>query len=433
MKYLITSCQKGVGVNKNFLRNILLFAKTHSVDKILVIPMAGKYKDEEKIDPRLQMDEFELVDNVKLNNNLRVYDTKILPQQIDPFRGMNSKLSRDYSYILPSPKIRYASIPNTSKYPRALISTGAITRPNYKTHTAHGRKAIEEHQYGFVFVEIQNKTYFNVQQIEATQNGDFHYLTEKYYDGVLSYTSPEALILGDWHTGDTCQKVRRKTIELIEKLKPQRVIFHDMFNGHSINHHERGDLLGELRMIQNKQVGLLQEAQLVFNELSFFAKKFPEIEIFVVRSNHDDFMEKYIRSKVFIEDPINFMFTCSIIPKIIDPKAIPLKEMLSLIGELPTNIRFFQQDESYRVRGIELANHGHLGVNGSKGSPKSYSSNNLKMITGHTHSPALLPNGMVVGTSTKLKLSYTHGASSWLNAHGILYPNGKYSLLTLLV
>lgn len=92
MKYLITSCQKGVGVNKNFLRNILLFAKTHSVDKILVIPMAGKYKDEEKIDPRLQMDEFELVDNVKLNNNLRVYDTKILPQQIDPFSGMNSKL-----------------------------------------------------------------------------------------------------------------------------------------------------------------------------------------------------------------------------------------------------------------------------------------------------------------------------------------------------
>lgn len=395
--------------------------------------MAGKYKEEEKIDPRLQMDEFELVDKVRLNNNLIVYDTKILPQQIDPFRGMNSKLSRDYSYILPSPKIRYASIPNTSKYPRALISTGAITRPNYKTHTAHGRKALEEHQYGFVFVEIQNKTIFNVQQIEATQNGDFHYLTEKYYDGVYSLISPEALILGDWHTGNTCPKVRKKTIEMISELQPQRVIFHDMFNGHSINHHERGDLLGELRLLENRQTGLLQEAKLVFDELNFFAEKFPKIQFFVVRSNHDDFLEKYIRSKVFIEDPINFMFTCSIISKILDPKAIPLKEMLSLIGTLKPNIRFFQQDESYRVRGIELANHGHLGVNGSKGNPKSYSSNNLKMITGHTHSPALLPNGMVVGTSTYLRLNYSKGASSWLNAHGILYPNGKYGLLTMLV
>lgn len=431
MKYIITSAQFNAGVNRNFLQNIKLFAKQHGVEHIIVIPMAGRYKDDDRLSPLLN--EFELTDKLKLNNNLQVYDTKILPQQIDPFRGMNSKLSRDYSYILPSPKIRYVSIPNTSKYPRALVSTGAITKPAYKLHTAHGRKAQSEHQYGFVYVEIFNKTYFNVQQIEATQKGDFHYLTERYHTGKMSYSQPEALILGDWHTGDTCPKVRKETILMIDELKPARVIFHDLFNGASINHHAHGDLIEELRLIKDKRVGLEQEAKMVFNELKFFGEKFPNVEFFVVLSNHDQFLDRYIRSKVFVDDPENFLFTCSIIPKIIDTKNIPLKEMLSLIGNVPLNVRFFQEDESYRVRGIELAHHGHRGVNGSKGSPKSYSNNNLKMITGHTHSPALLANGMVVGTSTYLRLDYTHGATSWLNAHGILYPNGKYGLITILI
>lgn len=431
MRYIITSAQKNAGVNKNLLRNMLRFAKQHSVDKILVVPMAGKYKEEEHLDEALL--EFEMVDKLRLNNNLMVLDAKILPQQIDPFRGMAGKLSRDYSYILPSPKVRYKSIANNSKYPRALMSTGAITRPNYKTWQAHGRKALEQHQFGFVYVEIVNKTIFHAHQVEATQKGDFHYLTEKYYGGELTRTAPEALILGDWHTGDTCPKVRKETLKMIADLKPKRVVLHDVFNGHSINHHERGDLLAELRLIKDKRVGLESEAKLVYNELKTLAGMFPKIEFFVVRSNHDDFLEKYIKGKKFVEDPENFLFTCQVIPNIVDPKAIPMKEMLGLIGEIPSNVRFFQQNESYRVRGVELAEHGHLGINGSRGTPRQYSRHNLKMITGHTHSPELNENGMTVGTSTKLRLNYTNGASSWLNAHGILYANGKYALIPLIL
>jgi len=54
------------------------------------------------------------------------------------------------------------------------------------------------------------------------------------------------------------------------------------------------------------------------------------------------------------------------------------------------------------------------------------------LISAHEHTPKIHPNGMVVGTLTKLKLGYTKGASSWLNANGILYSSGKYSLLTLI-
>ena len=432
MKYIITSSQYNASVNKNLLANMLNFAKEHNVDKILTFVQRGKYIEENRLSPSI-IEHLEIIDSeIKLNSSLKLYDSRILPQQINPFTGMNRKLSRDYSYILPSPKIRYESIANTSKYPRAFMSTGMLTHPNYKDHTAHGRKAEEQHQFGFVFVEIVSNKIYKAYQIEATKNGDFQFLTKSYHSGKVLKSQPEALILGDWHNGDTDKWVREESIKMTTSLKPKRLVFHDMFNGHSINHHEKGLLLAELRNLRDNRVCLEDEVRAAYDEICFFANKFKNIQIIIVRSNHDDFLEKYIQHKMFIDDPKNFLFTCKIISRIVDETNIPLKEALSLIGDLPLNVRFTQQDESLRVYGIELANHGHLGANGSKGSPNQFNSLNLKMITGHTHSPKLMENGMVVGTSTKLKLGYTHGASAWLHAHGILYNNGKYGLLTII-
>lgn len=433
MKYIITSIQLNGIVNRNLLSNMLNFAKEQGVDKIFTFVQRGRYIEEETIHPLIAESNIEpIFGELKLNANLKLYDTRILPQQINPFTGMNRKLSRDYSYILPSPKIRYDSIASNSKYPRALMSTGSLTEPNYKTHTAHGRKAQEQHQYGFVYVEIINNQIFKAYQVESTNKGDFQHLTRKFHSGQILETQPEALVLGDWHNGDTDPWVRRESLKMISELKPKRVVFHDIFNGHSINHHEKGQLLSELRNLRDHRVYLEDEIRAVYKEIWYFAEKYPKINFLIVRSNHDDFLEKYIQKKMFIDDPRNFLFTCKIISRIVSEKKIPLQEALLLIGDLPSNVRFTQQDESYRVYGIELANHGHLGANGSKGSPNQFNSLNLKMITGHTHSPKLMENGMVVGTSTHLKLGYTHGASSWLNAHGILYSNGKYGLLTII-
>lgn len=433
MKYIITSIQQNALVNRNLLKNMLNFAAKHGVDKILTFVQRGKYVEEDLISPLIFDSNIELIlGEMKLNANLKLYDTKILPQQINPFTGMNRKLSRDYSYILPSPKIRYESIANNSVYPRAIMSTGCLTKPNYKEHTAHGRKAVEQHQYGFVFVEVQTNQLFKAIQIEATKKGDFYFMTEKYHSGTVGQAQPEALILGDLHPGETDPWVHKETIKMIGSLKPRRVMLHDTFNGHSINHHEKGMLLSELRNLRDKKTNLEDEMRMVHKVLCEYGNKFPDVEFIVVRSNHDDFLEKYIQQKMFIDDPQNFLFTCKLIARIVDENNIPLQEGLSLIGPLPKNISFLQQDASLRVYGIELANHGHLGANGSRGTPNQFNNLNLKMITAHTHSPKLMENGMVVGTSTYLKVGYTHGPSSWLNAHGILYSNGKYSLITLI-
>jgi len=376
----------------------------------------------------------------KLNANLKLHDHKILASMINPLTGQNMKLSRDFSYILPSPKIRFDSVANTSTHPRFLATTGALTHGNYKdgsngsSNTAQGRKAALEHEYGFTFVEVLNNRRFNSYPIAAGKNGNFNHLREFYKNGKVYDQQPEALVLGDWHTGDTCPKTRKKTITMIEELKPKRVFFHDLFNAHSINHHERSNHLSKARLWQEKMHVLQEEVEICLKELNFFAKKFPDIEFLVVESNHDLFMARYIGIENFLEDGQNSVFSCKLFADMSEnPEAVCLELAMRLVGNIAKNVKFLDADDDYRIRGVGLGLHGHKGVNGARGSSRSYSNYNLRLITGHEHSPKIHPKGMVVGTSTHLSLGYTKGSpGSWLNAHGLLYSSGKYTLLTLI-
>ncbi len=430
-RYIITSVQYGASVNKNFLNNLLAFAKKHKVEHLYTFVMNGRFKDEDFLDPLIGLN-FSIIDSEKLNMNLRCKDMKILAQQINPFTGLAQKLSRDYSYILPSPKIRYMSLANTSNSPRAIMSTGSITNGSYKMHTAQGRKADQQHQFGFVYVEIESNKIFHAYQVEATKKGDFHYMTEKFYGGEKSYSQPQALVLGDWHTGDTDKKVREHAIGLIKELKPKHVVFHDLFNGLAVNPHEKGHLISELRNFQQRRNSLDKELKDVYKEICFFAKEFPGVKFLVPESNHDLFLERYIDSKDFMFHPQNFMFAMQMLPHMLKGKKPTLEIGLSLCGEMPSNFKFLKEDEEYRVHGVELGYHGHRGSNGSRGTSAQFDRLNLKMITGHEHSPKLYQNGMVVGTSTLLKLPYTKGAGSWMHAHGILYDDGKYGLIIVI-
>lgn len=433
MKYIVTNIQFNAGVNKNLLRNMLRFAKEHGVNHLLTFVQNGSYHEEDVIAPEVFDAGFEFVDSQTLNQNLRLKDMKILAQQINPMTGMTTKLSRDYSYIMPSAKIRYLSVANTSKKPRAFMTTGNLTKPNYKLHTAQGRKALEQHQYGFVFVQIKGNKKFTTYQVEATKKGDFHYLDERYQSGKKLKVQPEAIVLGDLHIGDTKLGAYRHSLQRVERLKPKRVVIHDLFNGHSINPHEHGQLIASLRNLQHNRHSLDKELRLVYKEVWVLAERFPNIEFLVAESNHDIFLERYIDDKRFMEHPQNFMHAIAMIPEILEGKKPTLQIGLELFGELPQNFHFAVEDEEHRVRGVELAYHGHRGLNGSRGTSTSFDRFNLRMISGHEHSPKLYANGMVVGTMTHLRLPYTKGAGGWMHCDGILYRDGKYGLLPFII
>lgn len=437
MRYIITTIQRGGKVNKSLLKNMLAFAKEHDVKVIKAFVMDGRNKDDIDIDPIVYDSGIELIVPHKagsaLNSNLKLYDTMIKASQINPLTGFNKKLSRDHSYILPSPKIRYLSIPNTSKYPRFLSTTGALTHGNYKLHTAQGRKANLEHQYGFVFVEIKNNKKFEIHQIDSLKNGKFNYLDEYYSGGKKLKQQPEALILGDIHWGETDPKIWKRTLKMIDDLKPKRVVLHDLFDGRSINPHERDNYATRALRANLKQDNLEDEMRSVYTLIHSLSNKFPNIEFVVSESNHDLFLKRYVTEYNWLMDGRNSLLASLLFkPFVLGDTKPPLQMALETFGDIPANFNFLIEDQEYRVSGIELGYHGHRGLNGARGSSASFDRYNLKMITGHEHTPKLYANGMVVGTSTYLKLPYTKGAGSWLNAHGILYKSGRYALLTLI-
>ena len=438
MKYIVTNVQYNARVNANFLRNIQTFAKVHGVDKLLTFVQNGSYHEEDEIDTQVfegksGVPGFETIDNLTLNSNLRLKDMKILAQQINPMTGMTTKLCRDYTYIMPSAKIRYQSVANTTTKPRAMMTTGNLTKPNYKLHTAQGRKAMEQHQYGFVFVEVINNRIFTTYQVEATKNGDFYYLNERYQVGKKTIVQPEAIILGDWHTGVTDPKARAHSIATLKLLKPKVVVFHDIFDGNSINPHKQGQLLEALHDFSIKRDSLDKELQEVFKEVQFFSKMFPKIQFLVAESNHDIFLRRYIDAKLFMDTPQNFLHVIKMIPELMTETKPTLQVGLELFGKLPSNFHFAKEDEEYRVRGVNLSAHQHLGINGSRGTAISFSNYNLKQIGGHTHTPALFANSMTVGTNTYLRQRYMHGPSSHMHCNGILYADGKYGLLPFVI
>lgn len=436
MKQIITTIQRGARVNRSLLKNMLAFAEQHGVEKISAFVMDGRHKDDIEIDDIIFDSNIELIVPSKtgtaLNSNLKIYDTMIKASQINPLTGFNKKLSRDHSYILPSPKIRYLSIPNTSKLPRFLCTTGSLTNGNYKLHTAQGRKANLEHQFGFVFIEIKNNKRFEIHQVEAMVNGKFNYLDEYYSAGKKLKQQPEALVLGDIHWGETCPKTWKRTLKMLEDLKPKRVILHDLFDGRSVNPHERDNYATRAIRATKNQDNLSDELKEIHRLIHSLSKRFPKIQFVVSESNHDLFLKRYVTEHNWLLDGRNSIVASELFkPFVLGHKKPPLQMAIETIGDTPSNFNFLLEDEEYRVSGIELGYHGHRGLNGSRGSSASFDRYNLKMITAHEHTPKMYANGCVVGTSTKLKLDYTKGASSWLNAHAILYKSGKYALLTL--
>ena len=87
--------------------------------------------------------------------------------------------------------------------------------------------------------------------------------------------------------------------------------------------------------------------------------------------------------------------------------------------------------ESRTLGGVEIGMHGDRGPNGSRGSARNLRRIGVKSIIGHSHSPAIEEGCYQVGTSTRLRLEYNGGPSSWLNTHCILHADGKRQLINI--
>ena len=94
-------------------------------------------------------------------------------------------------------------------------------------------------------------------------------------------------------------------------------------------------------------------------------------------------------------------------------------------------VKWLTLDSEYKVNIIELGQHGHLGLNGSKASLLSLEKAFGQCVVGHAHTAAIWRGVFRVGTSTK-RMEYQKGPSSWTQTHCLVYKNGQRQLINFI-
>ncbi len=445
-RYIITSAQNATDVEAPFFAALKVAAK-HLKAELVVIPLryknptsiwSAKQADEDWWDPAVVPYLFNV--RKKLNENLvLVGDVKTIPTASSPLTGFES-LTGAESCILGHPKMQYRSIPvPTGRFPKILSTTGSCTKRNF-TDSKAGKLGAFHHCLGAVIVELQGKR-FHLRQINADRtDGSFTDLDQHYTpDGVTKAPPALGLVMGDTHARFTCPKVDAATFGkrgIVELLDPEYLIWHDLFDGYATNPHHAGNPFIAQAKYQARLGSVKEE---IDHAVKFLQDRSKGRKSIVVSSNHDNFLSRWIISTDWKTTPGNAAFYLETAAAMLASSKITARgaeyadpfaywvEKLKGAAE----IRCLGADESFKLADIECGLHGHRGPNGSKGTLKNLSRLGARTITGHSHTPGIEEGGYAVGTSTPLRLEYTSGPSSWLNAHVVTYASGKRAILVI--
>jgi len=432
-RFIITSAVTGCKVNQDFMACIDTYCKVKDAKLLVLISSdpAAKVTYNGFIDPLIPHESV-VAANMSLNSNLHLSTIRLSAKQIEPITGLSRLGQRNGSFIFASPKQRLKLIPvANSKYPHAIMTTGAITNPDYSTDRYMSERTayigLHDHILGAIIVEVVNNIEFHFRQVQFVGDSFVDLGEEFKTDGTLNKVDAMAVVLGDIHVGETDLTAIKAWKEVINLLNPKYILLHDIFNGRSINPHTSDNIVERSQSI-NDGISLCNETQAVatfLEDLSIFNS-----ELVVVKSNHDTWLNTYLSKALYASDPQNHGFALKLADAFVNNKQDPLQYAVELhCPDLKNHIKWLQIDEDFKVAGCQLAAHGHIGSNGAKGNIVSMENSYGDSITGHSHSPQILRHAMSVGTSTFLRLSYNKGASSWLQSSAILYKNGNKQLI----
>jgi hypothetical protein len=446
-RLLITWAQNNTPVHEPFLKNMEAYAEEIGA-RIYVV--AGRYKnptsvftdkDHESWHSRVQP--YLYANREKVHKHLVIVgDVKVVPTAVNPMVSMEG-FSGQESCIFGHPKTQSKTVPVLEgRPPKKMQTTGSCTVPNY-TDSKAGKKGEFHHTLGFVIVEVKNGNIHFSRQVTATDDGNFNDLyynvefnSEEefdpntiYKDGMEGKTKisrineVDALIAGDIHFGEQDQRILDVTLDvLMKKLYPKTVVLHDVFNGHSISHHDRKDPFAQYIKEKEGKNDLEKEIQ----ELLEGLKPFEKYKTVIVRSNHDDFLDRWLKDVDWkkggsIKNSICYMKYAQLLLEEKAPKGV----IPYLINERYPNMITLGRDDSYRVHDWEVGQHGDIGASGSRGSATQFRRLNTKMIVAHSHAPLRQDGVVQVGTSTLLRVGYNKGPSAWMHSHAIVHKDGK--------
>ena len=439
--YLITAAQAEAKPNANLLRSMETYV-AEKAGSLVILPMIGESARQDWTDlhPAFADQDVEYGTR-KLNENIQIEQFHVRPYQIDPVQGLNRFAQRERSQVFASPKQRLKPVAHsTRKHPKFLVTTGAVTNPNYATsedvsaeRRRLGNVALRDHVFGGLVVDVKNTNRFYMRHVTSNGKGGFVDLGVSYNGKEIEETKTEALVLGDYHCGRTDLTVLKATYQMIEDLKPKKVVLHDFFDGHSVSHHVDKDLIsqGVLQQLDYGHTSLEQELKQCFDELKVLSDM--TNEVVVVMSNHHEFLSRWLNEGRFVKDKYNARFGFKLANFMAEKdENDPVEFGIKMMGDLPANIRFLKRTDDLRVKGYQLGAHGDKGVGLGYGSMNSKENDYGQSISGHVHKAQTLRRTHTVGTMLPLDMYYMRGQPhDWSNSHAAIYSNGQVQHLIL--
>lgn len=447
-RYVITAAQNATPLNVPFFQALLKYCELNSA-QLLVIPY--RYKNPTSLWSKKAEDDdwwaaelapYLFDERVKLNANLQLLaDIKTQPTANSPLQGFEG-LTGPLSAIIGHPKLELTTVATPQhKLPKILTTTGAVTKRNY-TPTKAGKKGEFHHTYGACVVEIDGKA-FHIRQLNAVGDGSFMDLEYTYSSaGRTGNGGITALVMGDTHAEFIDPNVAHATFSrggIVDTLKPKYLVWHDLWDGFARNHHHEGEAF--VNYVKHHAGTDDVEASLNAT-FSFIDRSTREgVTNIFVPSNHPDVLAKWVKRADWRSDPRNSKFLLRTALAMLEGSSMgesgtrtinPFAYWAKLKLKTSKQARFLERDESFSLHGIELTYHGDVGLNGARGSRRSFAKIGAKTVIGHSHSPGICEGAYQTGTNSRLKLEYNCGPSSWLHTDCIVYPNGKRSLLSVI-
>lgn len=422
-RYVITSAEYGAKVNHKQLDAYERYAEEWDA-RILVIPIEGQYKDEPMHE---RISQYEVVDSMKLNNNLEISNFGVKAQTINPLTGLR-RFGK--STIIGSPKQHLELVANSPQNsPHAIMSTGVCTLPNYKDNRI-GSIGDRDHKQGAILVEIEDDELFHYRQSVNTSDGSFVDLGIKYVpDGRPYRVDVDTVVLGDLHDAQKDLALYEATKTFLTDVKPKIQVWHDVMDSYSISHH---DLSRNVRLGKKAALGQLDLQTELYNlgrtveELSQYSDK-----CYVVKSNHDEHLTRWLDEGRFMNEPHNLGIGLQLAYALFQGKD-PVEEGIKLAyGKVPKNVKFLQRDDELKRQGVELGFHGDIGPRGARGSPISHEYSLRNAVLAHMHVPYIRKDIMGVG-AMMLNPDYAKGsANNTMCTHAIINHNKTKQLVNI--
>jgi hypothetical protein len=273
--------------------------------------------------------------------------------------------------------------------------------------------------------------------LNADHQGNFYDLDELFTPTeVIPNQKALSVTLGDEHVKWLLPNVRTATFtdpkSIINTLKPEFIIRHDIVDGYAGSHHHK-DYKTQYSKFYHGDDDYRRELQEVADHINATTPDWATSYI-VKDSNHHHHIEQWLDKADDRLDHVN----ADLISEMRTMLRAAIREgdsrdifELWLRPKLTVNVLFLDPDVPCMIGGVDHSQHGHKGANGARGSAKGFARTTHKATIGHSHSAHIVKSVYQVGKSCGV-LEYESGLSSHTNTHCVQYPNGKRTLVDIL-